>query len=166
MAAPVVALIDHGNTRIEAGLSASPPHSFIGVPTVYDLDIGIDDATHELLSAEFSFRFSDFSTDNKKRDAKMLRWMESETYPEARFTLRRVETGEEGRVAFGDLSMHGQVKEIAIPFTMETAGGRFVLDAAYTLDHREWGLEKIRLFIFTVDPVMEIRIHLEGGYAE
>lgn len=157
---------DRDLSTIEAEMSASPPHKFTGVVSDYALDLRFDEESGRLSVADFRFNFSDFDTDNDKRDRKMLKWLDHVSWPDAQFTLVRVDETGEGLVAVGEFTMHGLTKTVEIPFSMTLKSGRFTLDAATTLDHRDWELPKVRLLIFTVNPELEIRIHLEGSYAD
>lgn len=157
---------DRDLSTIEAEMSASPPHKFTGVVSDYALDLRFDEESGRLSVADFRFNFSDFDTDNDKRDRKMLKWLDHVSWPDAQFTLVRVDESGEGLVAVGEFTMHGLTKTVEIPFSMTLKSGRFTLDAATTLDHRDWELPKVRLLIFTVNPELEIRIHLEGSYAD
>lgn len=157
---------DRDLSTIEAEMSASPPHTFTGIVRDYSLDLEVDSESGRLSVANFRFNFADFDTDNSKRDRKMLRWLDHVSWPDAQFTLIRVDETGEGLVAVGEFTMHGLTKTVEIPFSMTRKSGRFTLDATTTLDHRDWELPKVRLLIFTVNPVLEIRIHLEGSYAD
>lgn len=156
---------DASMSRIEATMKASPPHSFTGTVNQYNLELSADPDTGQISAAAFSFNFVDFVTGNIKRDRKMLNWLNHPTWPDLRFVLDRVETTEAGPVAVGTLTLHGQAREYRIPFTFTAEGGRFVLDASCSLDHRDWGLPKVRLLVFTVDPILQITLHIEGTYA-
>jgi polyisoprenoid-binding protein YceI len=163
--AEIVELIpDPVASVIEARMAASPPHSFTGTVNHYQLDLRADTDDGQLTAARFQFDFADFDTQNEKRDRKMHTWMDSALYPEVGFVLTRIENSEAGLVAVGDFTMHGQTRELRLPFTFSGDGKRFTLDTTYSLDHRDWGLPKVRLLIFTVNPVLEINIHLEGTY--
>jgi polyisoprenoid-binding protein YceI len=154
---------DVESSYIRAELRASPPHSFMGEVKRYSLEMEAGETGLE--SARFAFQFADFDTDNDKRDKKMLKWMDVEAHPSVVYELERVEAGSDGPVAVGKLSMHASEQELRIPFNFDRDDKTFTLDASYTLDHRDWGLPKVRLLIFTVNPVMEIKIHIEGTYA-
>jgi polyisoprenoid-binding protein YceI len=151
---------------VQAKIFASPPHSFTGAPAPYDLELVVDEALGSVALAKFSFKFADFTTGNKKRDKKMWEWMDLEKHPEVAFVLRRTEPVGNGFLAVGDLSLHGVVREVAIPFSLDWKDGDFVLDGTCTIDHRDWDLKKIRMFLFSVNPVLEISIHLEGNHAD
>ena len=164
--AEVVTLIpDAALSRIEATMKATPPHTFTGTVNRYDLTLSTDAETGQIQSAAFSFGFADFDTENDKRDQKMLKWMDHETWPDLRFVLDRVEETDAGPVAVGILTLHGRAREFRIPFSFTGDGERFRLEATCSLDHRDWGLPKVRLLVFTVNPVVEITLHIEGTYA-
>lgn len=152
-------------SRIEATMKASPPHTFTGTVKAYDLELSADPDAGQILTAAFSFNFADFVTGNGKRDRKMLNWLGHPKWPELRFDLDRVEATDAGPVAVGTLTLHGEAREYRMPFTFTAEDGRFSLDASCSLDHRDWGLPKVRLLVFTVDPVLQITLHIEGTYA-
>lgn len=81
--------------------------------------------------------------DEVKRPA----WFDAKKYPWASFVAKRVQRDAEGRyTAFGDLSIKGQSRPLAAPFTLSRQGngwlarGRFPLKrTAYGIGGGDWG---------------------------
>lgn len=143
---------------------ASPGQNFTSMAQQFEARVDLDPETLEVREAVCSFHFADLDSEEAKRDQKMLRWMESEAYPDGAFTLKEVRRNGDQWVGTGTFTMHGQSREIEVPFTVERDGDKVILDGQAEMDTREWGLPKIRLFIFTVQTVIRPHFHLEGTF--
>ncbi len=157
-ATPVHVDPDASDFRVEVSATA---HSFDVLLDSYATVIELDDSG-ELVKAEFSFDCAALDSDNKKRDKKMLGWLEAESMPKISFSLKEVKKEGASLVGIGDLSMHGVTKEISIPFSMTKEGSQVTLEGSATVDHQEYGLEIITMFFFKVDPKLEISFKLVG----
>lgn len=156
--------VDASKSEIGARVHASPPHNFTSKATQYNYDIEINSKTLEVLKANYDFRFDRLDSENEKRDKKMCNWMSIEQYPSARFEMLQAEpTAVKGEfIATGRFTMHGQSKTVQIPFSIKREGEMIILEGGTELNCMDWGLEKIRLFIFTVDPVIKPYFKLVG----
>lgn len=164
-AAPVEATVEPVKSYIRVQVSASPPHQFTCELTGFDLELRLDPEAHSISASTLTFPFEKLVSGNAKRDRKMNKWMEVAQHPDIQFKLDNIAQTAEGTRAQGMLRMHGVEQAIEFPCEWKAAQGVFSIDGHYTLDHRQWGLPKIRLLVFTVKPELEISFHLEGTYA-
>jgi len=160
-------VVDFENSTLGAHCGATF-HSFTTVAKDFDCSVDVNPDTLTVLSARCSFKFDALDSEETKRDRKMGEWMDSETYPTAEFVLTEVQPGENPgeQIASGTFTMHGQTHPIQVPFTVTRESDQILIDGTATLDYREWGLKKIRMFVLTVDPEVEPYFHLEGTLAE
>ncbi|WP_246462747.1 YceI family protein [Pelagicoccus albus] len=157
-AAPIK--IDYQNSEFVVDVGATM-HSFEVVLNDYKADLALGEGG-ALEKAEFSFACTDLESDNAKRDKKMLRWLETESYPQISFSLKEVKDGPEGAVGVGDLTMHGMTRTVEVPFTIEKDGSKVVLKGSSVVDHRNYDLEVITMLLMKVYPELEISFTLVG----
>jgi polyisoprenoid-binding protein YceI len=62
------------------------------------------------------------------------------TNPKSKFVSTRVEKTDKGYTITGNLTMNGKTKEVSFPATVSYAGGTLKLDAAFSIDKRDWGM--------------------------
>ena len=90
--------------------------------------------------------------------------MDIETYPVATFEMKELlpdnEAGE--HVATGDFTMHGVTQPMKIAFTLTQTGDNIVMDGHTEINHEDWGLERVRLLFFSVNPLLKPHFHLVG----
>ena len=154
--------VDREVSEVAVDAKASPPHAFISVATDYEYDIQIDSKTLAVSKAVFRFKFSDLDSNSAKRDKKMRSWMDVGNNEDARFELDSVREVDGKTVGVGAFFMHGVSKEVEVPFRVEREGSKVVLDGGAEFSYEDWGLEIVRLFVFSVKPVIKPRFHLEG----
>ncbi len=156
---------DKEHSELSATMHAVPSHQFTSVATDYAYDITIDPQTLAIQSASCSFEFSDLDSGEKSRDKKMCDWMDIEKYPSASFKMTDVQppNADGQQVATGDFTMHGVTIPVTIPVTVTKHGDTIIIEGETELDHRNWGLKKVRLWFFSVDPVLKPHFHLEGS---
>lgn len=158
--------VDRAVSEVAVKAKASPPHSFESVAQYYEYDIQVDPASLAVSKAVFSFNFSDLDSNSAKRDKKMRSWMDVAINQSARFELDRVKLVDGKSVGIGTFSMHGVSKEIEVTFSVTQDGEKIVLDGEAEFSYEDWGLEIVRLFIFTVKPVIQPYFHLEGTLSD
>lgn len=141
-------------------------HDFHAVPEHYQLDVVLEDGETPKLSAlHFSFDFKDLKTGKKKRDTEMLHWLEYAGNPNLTYDMTESKVEDGRQVVKGNLSMHGQSKEVEIPLTFTREEGGVRCQGDFTITTTDFGLEKIRkMLMLTVDP--EVKIHLDLKLAE
>lgn len=156
--------VDPVRSRVEVVVKATVD-SFVGKLEAYDLAIGIDTASGDVIRAEFSFHFKDVKTGKADRDAAMNAWQETPAHPDGGFTLATLERDGAGALrARGTLTLHGYAKEIVFPVSITHARGDYVIDGDATLDTRDYGLPIVRKFmVLKVDPKVHVRFHLQGA---
>lgn len=158
--------VDRAVSEVAVRAKASPPHAFESVAQDYEYDIEIDPVSLAVSKAQFSFDFADLDSNSAKRDKKMRSWMDVAVNQSARFELGTVKMIEGKSVAVGTFSMHGVSKEIEVTFSVVRDGEKIVLDGEAEFSYENWGLEIVKLFIFTVKPVIQPHFHLEGVLSE
>ena len=60
--------------------------------------------------------------------------------PKSRFVSTKVEKSDKGYTITGDLTMNGKTKPVTFPATVSHAGGTLKIDAAFSIDKRDWGM--------------------------
>ena len=66
-------------------------------------------------------------------------------------------------VANGNLTFHGTTALVEFPVNVTKAGDTYTITGEASVDHRQWGLKKIRkLGLLTVDPVVKVRFKFAG----
>ncbi|MEX2382641.1 MAG: YceI family protein [Opitutales bacterium] len=152
--------VDKERSRISAFVRATG-HTFDAVVTDYQLDLQWDPDSGEIVSAQLVFDFDDVETGRTTRDREMREWLDYETYPMATFELNEVDVQEGLQIAGGHLTLHGVEQEIESPFSVQETTEGVWITGQTVIDHREWGLERIRAFLFlTVDPELEVRFRI------
>ncbi len=152
-------------SSVAVDVKASPPHEFTCDLQDYDAEIEIDPATNEITAARFSFQLTDLETHNDKRNAKMQKWMDVDTYNSITWELDSVETVEGGLVGHGVFTMHGQSRPVDVFFHAVVEGVQVVLAGEADFNYMDFELPKIRLFIFTVNPDLHVHFELKGSFA-
>lgn len=117
-------------------------------------------------SAVFGFDMKHLKSDNKKRDRKMLEWIEYETNPLIRYELDSVEEVDGKAVGVGTVTLHGVSKPVRVPFEVVREGDKVTLTGDAVVDYRDFGLEVITMFFMKVKPELEISFKLVGTEVE
>lgn len=152
--------VDPAASEFEVSVKATG-HSFEVLLTEYKANLSLDE-NGDLQTAEFAFAPTALDSDSKKRDKKMLGWLESDTYKEISFRLDKVEDRPEGKVGIGQLTMHGVTKPVEVAFTKTIEGGKVTLKGEAVVNHEDFELEVITMFFFKVDPELKIAFTLVG----
>lgn len=150
-------------TRI-AAVCASTVHDFtaeVNAPLV-TVETGAGPAG--LKSASVLMKFANVRTGDTDRDKDMMKRFDAATHPDITYTVKTFETDKAGAItAKGELTWHGVTKEVNIPVTLTRRGDELEVDATFTLDHRDWGMKKVRsMLMLTVDPVLKFTLKLKG----
>jgi polyisoprenoid-binding protein YceI len=85
---------------------------FRSVQATFEMDD--DDPTQWSVEATIDVGSLDTNNETRDRKLKSAEYLDAERYPTIAFRSRRVERGEEGDVVFGDLTMHGVTREVAL----------------------------------------------------
>lgn len=156
--------IDKDASELAATMHASPSHDFTTVAQDYSYDIQINPKTLEIVKAECRFKFADLDSGKSSRDKKMCKWMDIETYPTASFEMQKrlPENAAGEQVAEGIFTMHGKALPITIAYSLKRDGTQILLEGHAELDHKDWGLEQVRLLFFAVDTLVKPHFRLVG----
>lgn len=158
LAAPFV--VDPAESTFRVDVKATG-HSFEVAVDTYQADIVLDESDHPT-KADFSFNVKSLVSDNGKRDKKMLKWLESDTYQQISFSLTEVKEDSRGKVGYGTLTMHGVSKPVEVPFSISEKEGKVVLSGSAMVDYENFGLEVITMFFMKVKPELNISFELVG----
>ncbi|MGZ0656276.1 YceI family protein [Coraliomargarita sp. W4R72] len=156
--------VDKSQSELSATMHASPSHDFTSVAKDYTCDIEIAPETLAVTKAVCRFNFSELDSGKSSRDKKMQNWIDVDTFPEAQFVMTQnlPDNKDDEHVATGTFTMHGVELPITIAYTVRQEGKRILLDGHSTINHEDWGLKQVRLFIFSVNPILKPSFHLEG----
>ena len=157
-------VVDKTKSELAADMHASPSHDFTSVAQKYSCDIDIDPQTLAIQKAVCRFQFDALDSGKTGRDKKMRKWLDSKTYPEAEYTMQSLRPGKTTGhyVASGSFKMVGIERPLEIDIQLERDGDTIILSGSTEMDHRQWGLEKVRLLFFTVDPSLKPHFKLVG----
>jgi len=156
-------VIDRSQSHIDIAVK-STVDSFVARLAAFDVTLKIDPTNGRVESGVFQADLAAVKTGRADRDSDMDRWLQTGKYPQVIFELTSVERGPDGALsARGRLQLHGQLRRIAFPVKITAGPGGVTIDGTAALDTREYGLPVIRKFlVLTVDPVVQVRIHLQG----
>ncbi|WP_269525515.1 YceI family protein [Coraliomargarita parva] len=156
--------MDPAKSSLSVDVKASPPHKFTCVAQDFSCDIELAPDTLSVVSASCHFPFGSLDSEKASRDKKMREWIEISQYPEGVFTLTSESMDADGqtRLGSGQFSMHGQTREVELPYRIEQTEGKVIIEGSCELKYTNWDLEIIRLLFFTVKPDLTVHFHLEG----
>jgi polyisoprenoid-binding protein YceI len=101
---------------------------------------------------------------SRARDRRMLEEvLESQRYPEAKFTVSRIDgkldpQGESTIAVHGTFNVHGADHELTLIFQAERAGQQYVLSTHFVIPYVEWGMKNPSTFLRKVDQFVEMDI--------
>lgn len=126
-------------------------------------------------SVEFSAKIDSIDTGVDARNAHLRTadFFDAAKFPEMKFKSTRVQKKGKGYLLTGDLTIKGITKQVTLPFTMTGAvsdpwgGTRFGINAATTIDRRDFGITWGHAFAggFDVANEVAIELHLEAAKA-
>jgi polyisoprenoid-binding protein YceI len=98
------------------------------------------------------------ATGNDRRDAKMRgESLDAAKHPEITFVPKGLSKG----TLSGDLSIRGVSKSVAIPVTVEAAGGRVKVDGKLDVRWADYGVPDPSAFVLRVEDVAHTFFHVE-----
>lgn len=158
-------VVDTGASKIDVAVHATVD-SFVGTLSTYAVAIELDDATKMPTGATLHFRFSDLKTGKAGRDAKMLTWLDSATWPEGTFVLSKLtHSAGDSFMASGKFTMHGKTVDLSFPVHLTKAAQRLTIDGSAKINTPDFGLPIIRMLgLLKVDPAVVVNFHLEGRH--
>jgi len=155
--------IDSQKSWVKVDASATG-HSFSGSLSKFDAKVTGDATSLAPSAATLQWDFSDLKTNDAKRDAEMLKWLEYAKNQKGSFEMTKTWTDASGKTwAQGNLKIHGISKSLAFPLTTSKSGDRVKIDGLVWIDYQDFSLPIIRnMAVMTVDPKLKISFHLEG----
>ena len=174
---PLLAALLCGATELNAETRILVPDDQSSVTarvgsTVHDFTVAVKEYTlqaetgpgGDIRSGIFTAPVGKVDSDDKSRDKDMYKWAEETKHPTITYSVASFAYDAKGQAtAKGTLSWHGVSKQLDVPVVITRKDGKVAIDASFKLDHRDWGLPKIRnMLVLTVEPVMDVTIHLSG----
>jgi polyisoprenoid-binding protein YceI len=140
---------------------------FKGYLTKYSATITGDASTLKPDSASVTWKFADLDTKEQKRNAKMLKWLDTGKHPGGSFKLSRVfdkkVVGKTQTYALGKITIHGVSKQIVFPITTAKKDNTLTIAGQAVIDTTDFNLPIIRMaLIATVKPKLTIDFSLTG----
>ena len=161
-AAPLA--VDPASMQITVEVRATM-HGFTGKLATAAVALDGDTATGAIAAATVRFVWADLKTGDKARDKELLAWAAARSR-EGVFTLAKLTptSAADTFTAAGTLTLNGETKAIAFPVKIARSTAGWTVSGETTIDHRDWGLPKIRKFgLLTVNPVVTIRFSLSAA---
>jgi len=154
--------IDRDKSYIDVDVKATVD-SFTGHLDRFDLVVPVD-ANGKIKDAVLNFKFADLKTGKPDRDKAMLEWLGSPAAA-GNFDLGLLALAPDGQgQATGKLTFHDQTQLLEFSVHVTAKDGVYTVTGKVTIDHRNWGLKKIRKFgVMTVDPEVTIRFQFVGA---
>ena len=114
-------------------------------------------------SAKIHFEVTDLTTEHEERDQEMLKWLESDKYPDVNFEMIDVAGTGNTRIVEGSLTLHGVTRGVSIPITVTTQGNVTTINGEAEIETRNFRLPKIRrALVMSVSPSVLIEFSLVG----
>lgn len=158
-AAPLNVVAD--SVKIEVVVRATM-HGFTGKLDHAAVALASEPGSGAILSATVGFAWADLKTGDTARDKEMVAWATAHA-PAGSFSLTTLTpaAAPDSYTAAGSLTLNGQTKAITFPAKIVRTATGWTISGLVAIDHRDWGLPKIRKFGFlTVDPNVTIRFSL------
>lgn len=139
-------------------------HSFDGSLKKFNAEVSGDMSSLTPATANLSWDFKDLDTDEPKRDAEMLKWLDHGKSPKGSFQMLKSWVDGSGATwVQGTLKIHSVAKAIAFPIRTSKNGDHVKIDGQVWIDYLDFGLPIIRnMAVMKVDPKLKISFHLEG----
>ena len=158
-------VMDRSESHIDIAIK-STLDSFVAHLEDFDVAITLDPENGRVESAAFHAKLSAVKTGLAARDHNMSVWLQTNEFPQVVFELKAVDRSPNGALtARGRFQLHGQMHDIRFPVTVIVNRGLATIDGTATLDTQDFGLPIIRFWVLTVDPVVQVHLHLQGSLA-
>jgi polyisoprenoid-binding protein YceI len=153
--------LDKSRSRIQVDAKATG-HRFTGTLKDYAATVSGDAGSLKPQSFALDWKFKDLDTDDKKRDAEMLHWLENRD-AKGSFKFDKSWIEKDGPHAMGTLTIHGVSKKVSFPYTVKKEGDWVTIDGDVWMDYQDYKLPIIRaMAVMTVDPKLHVRFHVVG----
>ncbi len=109
---------------------------------IIDIDLIDNDWTKSRIRANIAVNSIDTGIDGRDEHLRSADFFDVENYPEITFVSERIETTAEGFIAYGTFSMHGQSKNIKVPFIITGVDGENTigLSSRLSIDRIDYGV--------------------------
>ncbi len=136
------------NTRVEfVGTHVGDdPKPRLGGFRSFDGSIAVDPRTQSVSAVQVNFDIDSIWTEFDKLTGHLMTadFFDVKTFPTARFASTSVQVGDPGEITItGQLTLHGQTREIRFPARYEIRDGGLVLHSEFTLDRTEFGMDQM-----------------------
>ncbi|MDX1503332.1 MAG: YceI family protein [Thermoanaerobaculia bacterium] len=107
-------------------------------------------------------------TGNDRRDRTMhAKVLESETYPEIRLRLDRVDgafnpSGVSALVLRGEMEIHGSTHRVSLPTSVRLEGSRLTATTEFVVPYVEWGMKNPSRLVLRVEKRVDVAVELVG----
>lgn len=128
------------NTKIEfLGTKADGKHtgSFPKLTGTFELP---DDVTKSKITVKIDMDALESDDPKLTGHLKGPDFFETKKYPEAKFVSKKIKSDKENYVVTGELTMHGQTKEISFPAKITNSAGAAGLEAEFSINRGDWGI--------------------------
>jgi polyisoprenoid-binding protein YceI len=157
-------IVDNYRSTIEVSVRATA-HTIDGHVISFSSSIRLAPGGDFPQSAEIHFEVTDLTTDHEERDQEMLKWLESEKFPEVFFEMVDVAGTGNTRIVEGSLTLHGVTRGVSIPVTVTTQGDVTTINGEAEIETRNFRLPKIRrALVMSVSPTVLIEFSLVGKF--
>jgi polyisoprenoid-binding protein YceI len=156
-------LIDRLQSRVDIAVN-STIDSFVARLEDFDAAITMNPDTGRVETGFFRANIAALKTGRADRDRDMNAWLQTDQFPQTIFELTALDPGPDAEfTARGRFQLHGQQRDISFSSKITYDRGVATIDGTAALDTRDYGLPVIKKFwVLTVDPVVHVRLHLEG----
>lgn len=165
---PAVSL-DPARTRVKWELDGNT-HATHGTFKLKEANIQVD-PSKGTVSGYVVIDAKSGDSGNSLRDKRMHREIiESDKYPEIRFTIDKVEgplalRGESRVKVDGWLELHGQKHAVTIPAELKLSANQVTGNFQFEVPYVEWGMKDPSNFVFRVDKKVKIEVEASGTLA-
>jgi polyisoprenoid-binding protein YceI len=158
-------VMDRSESHVDISVK-STLDSFVAHLEEFDVSITLDSENGGLETTTFHANLSAVKTGLADRDHNMSVWLQANEFPQVAFELKAVDRSPSGAMtAHGRFQLHGQMHDIRVPVTVTVSRGLATIDGTATFDTQDFGLPIIRFWVLTVDPVVQVHLHLQGHLA-
>jgi polyisoprenoid-binding protein YceI len=154
--------VDHAASKV-GFVAKATMHSFEGWIEKWDLELTVPEGAELPDVVVFKGDGATMTTDHKKRDEEMHRWMEHETKAPVVFRLTKFSGTPDARIAEGELTLHGTTTPISFPITLRRDGAKLTVTGDAVVDVTNFGLSQFRKFgMLTVDTQVKVSLSVTG----
>jgi polyisoprenoid-binding protein YceI len=157
---------ERSTVAIEARSSVHPVRGQTnGIEGTVELDLDGDDVVvPPLPAARIELPVTRLSSGNFLYDNEMRRRIEAAKFPTIVGELSRASTNGDGTFEVaGQLTFHGQTREVEADIVANVDDGRLVADWDQTIDIRDFGVEPPRILLLRVYPEVRVTVHIEAA---